>query len=208
MKKALMALMCGVAVAAWTAPAIAGSCEGCEVIKEHGFGFCDHCNKGKIYGLELTSKNLYDALTGEEGVAEDLKKSECKGCRAAAENNGSCDHCGVHVAHSKVYMSKTAHTLAMGIPMSDPKVAKGIEKCSGCASAAKNHKFCSACNVGFVGESAYKSKESHDAALAAHEVLKAAIKDTGHCDRCAVARVTDGKCAHCNVHFKGGKPVS
>ena len=96
--RGVMMLFCLASVATWTNSAFAGSCEGCSKIKTTGEGFCDHCGSGKIFGIKVTSRELYNALTGEEGMVEALKKSGCKGCKTAVEKSGACDHCRVCMA--------------------------------------------------------------------------------------------------------------
>ena len=79
--------------------------------------------------------------------------------------------------------------------------------CGGCAKHSSGAGFCSHCDVGFVAHRAFRSKERYDKALDAYETIKAAVKDAKHCEECATARLTDGKCEHCRVIFKYGKPV-
>ena len=46
----------------------------------------------------------------------------------------------------------------------------------------------------------------YDSALVAFDVIKKAVKTSAHCEKCAVAMVSDGKCGECKVSFKDGKP--
>lgn len=211
MRRKLMMLACLAAVGSFSFSAVAGDygkCKGCEKVKKAGEGFCDGCGKGVAYGLKLASRSLFDALAGTEGAIEDLKNSKCPGCKTAATTNGTCSGCKIFVANDRVYLSPAAHALARGTPITDKKVADGLEKCEGCASSAKSSSFCEGCGVGFVANRAYETKDFFLAAAKAFVTIKTAIKDTGHCEKCAVARVTDGKCTECKVSFKDGEPVS
>ena len=186
------------AMLAFAAPAMAGDCKGCKTIMEKGEGFCAHCGKGKIFDVELSSQKLYDATAGKEVQVDKMK---CGGCIKAAASNGSC--CGKSFANGKAYHSPVGHRLAMGKPYTEAKAGH----CPGCREAFASHGFCTGCEVGFVAHRLFKGKESHDAALAAHQTLVKAAEVSKKCEACAVAMVTDGKCDHCNVSFKDGKPV-
>lgn len=203
MRRVMMTAMCLAALAAWTNAAYAGNCKSCELIKKAGQGFCDHCKSGKIYGLKVASRKLYDALAGEEGKIEELKKSHCPGCKSAAAKGGSCEHCGVFVVNHRVFHSETAAALARGVKVD----AAGL-KCKGCIDAAKNHGTCEHCKTQFVADRVFHSKSFAEAAVKAYETVKQAVKDASHCEGCALARIHDGKCKDCKVSFKHGKPVS
>ncbi len=204
MRRIAMIVICFVGVAAWTGTAFAGDCKGCAKIKEKGEGFCSHCGSGKIFGVKLASKKLYDALAGDEAGIKKLKESSCTGCNTAAEKDGACKHCGLFVANGRVYRTATAQALARGKPVKE----EHLKSCYNCAKAAKEDGHCTACDVHFVAHRSYKSKTFHEAALKAYETIKAAVKDAAHCETCAVARVGDGTCKACKVSFKYGKPVS
>lgn len=208
MRRRLMMLTCMVAIGAWTAATIAGGpeCKGCAKVKTEGEGFC--CGKGKVFDLDLTNKAVYELLAGTAGQIDKLKNSPCPSCKTAATDSGVCKHCKVYVANDRVYKSPPAYVLASGKLMG-PEKSKGMgAKCAGCAQASSSGAgFCGHCNVGFVAHRAFKSKETYDKAVNAYETIEAAVKDAAHCEKCATARLTDGKCESCQVSFKYGKPV-
>jgi len=200
-----MLLACLATVSFVAADVQAGpGCKACAEIKAKGEGFCDDCGAGMIYGLELKSRLLYDALAGDAEVIDDLKKA-CPGCKKAAETDGTCEHCNIHIAHGKMYLSKCAHAVARGATVDMAKVAKS--ECPGCQEAAKSGGFCTHCNVGFVANHQYKESSFYEAAKKALETITLAVKDAGHCEQCAVARVTDGTCSQCKVTYKDGMPT-
>ena len=188
-----------------SAPALAGDygCKGCAKIKTAGEGFCDGCNSGKIFGLKLTSHKLFDSLAGSSESLEKMKNSKCSGCQEAAKTSGACDHCNVFVASGKVYKNRFAHALARGTRVDH----SAKTECTGCAKAVKTSGFCSGCDVGVVADRTFKTRGFYDAAVKAYETVKAAIKDSTHCEACSTARISDGKCEDCKVAFKDGKPI-
>lgn len=197
--RTMLVLVSVVAVAGVSTPAMAGDCEGCDLVAKNGEGF--HCGKGLMYGVDLTSKKLYDALAGHEVQIDTVK---CPGCKAAAKTNGICSHCNVGLAGGKLYHSMLSHKLAKGSPTSTEKVGQ----CFSCKTAYKKHGRCTACDVGFVSKRMYKEKGEYEAALAARTTLVAAVKLSEKCETCAVAMVSDGKCEKCNIRFKDGKRSS
>jgi hypothetical protein len=184
------------AAVVYVTPAEAGDCKGCALVAKTGEGFC--CGKGMAFGVPVSSEKLYQTLVGYKVDAAHMK---CPGCKKAAKTNGECTHCKVGMADGKAYHSTYAHTLAKGMPMPASKAAH----CGGCKTAYEKNSRCSACDVGFVAGRAFKQKSQHESAKAALEVITTAAKASSHCEACAVAMVTDGKCSHCNVAFKGGK---
>ena len=196
MVRTMLTLVASVALLGATVPAMAGGCSGCAKVAKSDDGFC--CGKGKAFGVKLASKKLYTALAGHKIDSYDIK---CPGCKKAAKTSGRCDHCNVGAADGKFYHSKVSHVLAKGKPMS----AKEAKHCSACATAHKSNSFCSGCSAGFVAGRLFRGKTIHEAALAAYKTLAKAVKASSKCEACAVAMVTDGKCAHCNVAFKDGK---
>ena len=164
-----------------------------------GDGFC--CGQGKAFGTDLTSKKLYTVLAGKSFGTDDAKKMGCPTCKSGA----NCDTC--QVAGGKRYACTVAYTLAKGKVLSAEKMAGSAGGCAGCATAIKKSGKCDHCAVGFVGGRMYPTKD-YDAAVAAHTVLVKAAKTASHCEKCAVAMVTDGSCDQCKVKFKGGKVVT
>ena len=185
-----------IAMAGAGTPAMAGGCKGCDLVAKKGEGFC--CGKGQIHGVELTSRNLYDALAGQKLEADKIK---CAGCKYAAKNNGVCSHCRVGVAGDKLYHSLLSHKLAKGQPIT----ARMASLCGGCKTAYKDHGRCTGCSVGFVSHRMFKDQADYDAALAARKTILAAAAMSKKCETCAVAMVTDGKCTKCKLSFKDGK---
>lgn len=190
-------LACVLGFVGFAAPALAAGCPGCDKVTKTGQGFC--CGKGETLGVKLTSQKLFDSL---EGKKVDKTEIKCPGCKEAAAKGGSCDSCKAYFHDGKVYKSKIAVTLAKGDPVSAEKAAK----CAGCKTAHQQSTQCTGCSVGFVAGRKYKT-EDYKVALAAHKVLAKAVETATKCEACAVAMVTDGECAHCNVSFKAGEKV-
>jgi len=209
MRRGLIVVMSLAAVAVWTVPSLAGpGCKGCAKIKKVGHGFCDHCGGGKIFGLKVKSRAVYDVLAGSAEMGEKVKASPCPGCKKAFKTNGTCAHCGISVVDGRVYKSHAAYMLASGKLVTPEKAHKMASHCKGCAEAAKNgHGFCAECNAGMVANRMFAPKAKYEEAVKAYELVKTALKDAGHCENCAIARLTDGKCPHCKVSFKGGKAI-
>ena len=180
------------------APVMAGDCVGCSKVAKHGRGFCNACEKGKAFGVDLTSKGLYDALAGS---AINKDKLKCPGCKEAAKTNGTCAHCKVTAANGKFYHSPVASVLARGTRVSAEKAAS----CSGCKTAHSEDGFCTGCSAGFVGGRMFKGEENYKAAIAAYNTLTKAASAVKKCEACAIAMVTDGTCEKCKVSFKAGK---
>ena len=195
MIRTMLTLAGVVAVLGAASPAVAGGCKGCTLVAKKGDGFC--CGKGKIYGVELTSKKLYNALAGREMATDKIR---CPGCQAAAKSSGACSHCKVAMADGKMYRSMMSHALAKGTPISEDKMG-----CGGCKTAHKAGGFCDGCGMGFVASRMFKDKAVYEVASKAYKTLTIAAKAATKCVGCAVAMVTDGKCDPCNVSFKDGK---
>ena len=106
MLRTLLTLAGVVALLGAGAPAIAGGCKGCDKVAHKGEGFC--CGKGQAFGVELTSRKLYNQL---EGHAVDTEKIKCSGCKYAAKTGGRCSHCNVGIANGKAYTSTVAHMM-------------------------------------------------------------------------------------------------
>ena len=188
-------LACVLGFAGFAVPALAAGCPGCDKVTETGQGFC--CGKGETLGVKLTSQKLFDSL---EGKTVDTTKIKCSGCKEAAAKGGSCDSCKKYFHDGKAYKSKIAVALAKGKPVSAEKAAQ----CAGCKTAHQQSTQCTGCGVGFVASRKYKS-DDYKVALAAHKVLAKAVTTAKKCEACAVAMVTDGECAQCNVSFKNGE---
>jgi len=200
MVRTTVALLSIAVFAGFQAPVRACECPGCAKVAETGEGFC--CDKGKAFGVELTSKELYDALVGHK---MDLEKHPCPGCRNAGKHNGHCAHCGTYAVNGEVYHSPVAYALAKGKPMPKELVEACPKRCDGCMKAHATNGRCEKCNVGFVADRMYESKDDYESALAAYKTLEKAAQVATHCVGCAVAMVTDGTCDQCHVKFKDGK---
>ncbi len=196
MIRTMVALLCTVVIVGAATPAVAGDCKGCKKVAMKGEGFCH--DKGQAFGVEVNSKKLYTALTGKPMNAD---KVRCPGCKAAAKDNGRCDHCNIGIANGKAYHSAVSYQLAKGTRVTAEKAAS----CSGCKTAHKSNGRCTECKVGFVGGRMFKDTDDYQAALVAHKTLRVAAKQAEKCETCAVAMVTDGECEHCKVKFKDGK---
>jgi len=206
LKRIVIALSLVLAYAS-TAPATAGGCggcKGCSKAAQSGHGPC--CGKGKAFGVALASQKLYDALAGQDVSASDVENCSCPNCKTAASCQGCCDQC--MFAGGKKYASQVAYRLAKGKPMPAELVAACPKRCDECKTAhAKNGK-CKKCGVGFVADRMFENDSDYQAALAALQLIEKAAKTAKHCEQCAVAMVTDGRCDKCNVSYKNGRMAS
>jgi hypothetical protein len=195
MLRVLATLGCAALIMGLTVPASAhDGCEGCAKVKKEGEGFC--CGHGKAFGVELSSMNLYKAVSGEEVKADEMK---CPGCKKAAHDGGEC--CGKTYVQGKVYKAPVAIVLAKGEKVSEADAAH----CEGCKKAYSDNGYCEHCGAGIVAGRLYKGKEAYQAALAAHETLAKAAAEK--CETCGIAMVTDGTCDHCKATFKNGEKI-
>jgi len=180
--------------------AVAEGCKGCKLVDKTGEGFC--CGKGRAFGVELTSKSLYEALVGH---SFESSKITCSGCKTALKSNGKCEHCHVAAANGKFYKSPVAHALAKGKPVDVKHDADAGQGCPGCEKAIHENGRCDQCKVSFVAGRMFSSEDDYKAALAAHETLEHAAAAAKQCEACSVAMVTNGTCDHCKVKFEDGK---
>ena len=199
MMRTMLTLTCVLTVAALPAVARAAACSGCKTVRDKGEGFC--CGKGQAFGVDLTSQKLHETLAGKKVNPDQMK---CTGCKSAAAANDVCKHCKTGAFDGKVYKSMVAYALAKGKPVTQKDVA-GCGGCAGCEAAHADNGLCSYCKVGFVAGRMFRGEEDYQAALAAHKTLVKAAKTAEHCEACAVAMVTDGKCTACRVSFTDGK---
>ncbi len=205
MRRGMLTVLSLAAVGVWVAPTFAGpGCPGCKAVEEKGEGFC--CGSGKIFDLKLTSKVVFDILAGDAAKVSKAKYSPCPACKEAATQGGSCEHCKLFVTDGKAYQSKAAFVLASGKPIAKETADTMSDHCPECAKAFAKNGFCTGCDAGFVAHRMFKTQKTYDEAKQAMETVQTALKDAGHCEACAVARLTDGKCEHCSVSFKNGKP--
>ncbi|MCZ6684130.1 MAG: hypothetical protein O7B26_13200 [Planctomycetota bacterium] len=195
----LRATLTALALFAFVTPAIGGEECTCKDIKKTGAGWCSECKGGAMYGVKLTSAKLYEALQGKK--VKDVEKMKCAGCKTAATKGGTCKHCKVAFHDGKSFHSPVSATLAKGKKVEPDKI-----KCKGCKSAStKGGGFCTGCDAGIVKGLSFKGKDDFKAAKNAMTTLTKAAKTVSDCEACAVAMVTDGKCAACKVQFKDGK---
>ena len=201
MVRKMMLLTCTLAVFGWTAPTIAGGCEGCEKVVKTGNGFC--CGHGQAFGVALTSQKLYDALQGAQITEADAAKCPCPDCKTAMAAHGSCDRC--KMTGKKMYGSPVAYALAKGFAYDSETVAACPKRCEQCKSAFQANGQCEHCGVGFVAGHMFEDSTAYKIARAAFDTLKKAAVAASKCEGCAIAIVTDGKCAKCDVRFQGGR---
>lgn len=184
--------------------AVAGGCKGCEKVVTTGEGFC--CGKGRCFGVPMTSKKLHAALVGHKIDASTASTSPCRDCLKSLKSYGKCDHRSLVIG--KEYGSPVSYRLAKGTPAAEEFVAPSSTPCKGCKIAFAEDGRCDSCNVGFVAGRMYEQEEDHRAALHAYKTLAKAAKVATKCEGCAIAIVTDGRCAGCNVSFKDGIQVA
>lgn len=191
-------------VYAGVASVSAGGCKGCTEMVRAGHGSC--CGKSMAYGVKLASQKLYNALAGQVLTAKDVAQCPCSDCKKAATTKESCDLC--RFAGGKLYNSGVAYALAKGQPMPAELVAACPDRCDQCKVAHKANGRCNKCNVWFVADRMFETEADYLAAVAAYKTLKKAATTTKHCEKCAVAMVTDGSCSKCNVKFENGRVAS
>jgi len=188
-----------VSVFCMAVPTLAEDCTGCKEITAKGFGFCDKCKHGVAFGVDLTSKKLYEALAGQE--VKDAAAVKCPGCQTALKTSGVCDHCKLGAANGQLYHSMVAYRLAKG----EPTTAEKAAHCPQCKKAFETGGWCSGCNMGYAGHRMFKDKAGFEAAKKAHEILASAAKASAKCEGCAAAMVQDGQCEKCKLTYKDGK---
>jgi len=183
------------------ANAQADDCTACQKMAQTGMGFCEQCGHGKAFGVDVSSKKLYDALAGEE--VKNIDEVKCEGCKTALRSNGKCTHCKVGAARHQLYKSSVAHAIAIGRYTPAEKAPK-------CPTTTEAHKdgWCESCGMGVVNGQYYKNKDMFTAASKAHETLVRAVKAAEKCEDCAVAMVLDAKCEKCKITFKNGEKQS
>lgn len=174
----------------FSAAAFAGEC--CDKSKSTD-GYC--CGTGYFAGLTIKSEKLHTALVGQKVNAYKMK---CASCKKALKTDGECKSCGVSFAGKKAYKSAAAAKLAKGKAVNVSAIS-----CPGCKKAASGAGQC--CGTNYVGQKSYKNDASYREAKEALALVKLAA--ASKCEDCAVAMVTDGKCASCNLSFKNGKPT-
>ena len=160
--------------------------------------WCSDCGVGYFAGVKLKSQDVLEALKGRTVEGGEIK---CGACKTAYASDGVCTHCSVVFADKKVYHSSVAHRLAKG----KAKDVEGIA-CPSCSRNAAGSGWCDTCKVGMVGNLAFKDKKEFEQAAEARKTLLAAAGSK--CEKCAVARVTDGKCDACKVEYKHCKKLA
>lgn len=183
----------------------------CAAAKASGSGWCADCKMGYAFGQKTRSRSVYDTLQGRLMSEEDMKKCDCAACKTAYAKDGACEACHVRFVHHTMYSSNVAAALAVGEP-----VGKDTAMCAKCKAAveknglekmAQQSGWCDGCKAGFVAGRKYATKEAFDAAKKALGLVRSAIEAADHCEGCAVAILTDGKCDDCKVSFKNGEMV-
>ena len=160
-------------------------------------GWCKDCKVGYFTGVKIKSADLFHALKGHT-VEQDAIK--CESCKKAYSSDSVCTHCKVGFAGKRSYHSWVAHRLSMGEGKSPSKMT-----CSTCKEAALEPGWCDPCKHGLVGYRAFSDKKAFAQAVEARAVLVSAASNK--CPTCAIAMITDGKCAACKVEYKDGKKL-
>lgn len=172
----------------------------CAGVRKSGEGWCRKCESGAMYGVAIKSHKLYEALQGSP--VADVSSIRCLECRKAAKSKGTCERCHLNFYEGKMYKSAIARALAEGRSFDAAK-----SKCCLCRDNSRKGvvAFCANCDAGPIGGRLYHGEAVFKKAEAALGILKAAAMTK--CEGCAIAMITDGKCDHCKVEFKGGKPT-
>lgn len=128
-----------------------------------------------------------------------------------------CPACRLYHVHGQAYGSWAAAALESGRPVpADPaavKTAGGKELCAPCVQALAagrqqdKHGFppqpyCEPCGVGVVAGRVFSGKDAYEAAQAADRALRQNSRP--HCERCAIALLTDEECRACHMRFQRG----
>ena len=160
--------------------------------------WCEGCKVGFFADISLTSQKLHGALSAAKMNPESL---ECGGCRVALEESTTC--CDRYFTRGYAYKSRFAADLARGKRIDVAKL-----ECEGCKTASGKNGWCEGCSFGLVGNYSFKDQKSHAAAVMAHAIIKKANDTVQKCESCAIAMVTDGSCATCDVSFRDGKKMT
>ena len=146
------------------------------------------------------------------GPKEKGSKGDCTCADIKKTGDGWCGHCkdgmvaSIEVKDKKLYEAMKDSSYAKCAEKGELVKASEI-KCADCKKNYESHKdgWCKKCNAGLVGHYMYKDKAAYEKADHCMTVLRNAAK--AKCDGCAVAMVTDNKCAHCKVSYKDGSKV-
>lgn len=178
----------------------ADDCTACKTMAETGSGYCEKCGHGKAFGVDVSSKKLYDTLAGME--VKNVDEVKCPGCQRALKTNGKCTECNVAAANKHFYKSMAAHAMAKG----EHVPADKAPTCPECKKAHASGGWCTACKVGFVSGRQYKTEADFEAAQKAHQIILRASRMATKCEGCGVAVALDGTCEKCNIAYLDGKP--
>lgn len=170
----------------------------CKTARVEG-GWCGDCNKGYVAGITVASRKLYDALQGKPVNEADIR---CPGCRKAMAAGGTCDSCRISYSGKQAFRSPFAAALAAGQRVKSEEIT-----CPTCRGNADQHGWCDSCKAGIVHHRVFKEREAYDRAVKAWEILAASTKELGHCEQCAIAMATNGRCEQCKESFQDGKPI-
>lgn len=185
MTRRLLVLASLLAIVGAATPTIAGDEKESTESAKKGEGFFHE--RGKVFGIALTSEKLYHVLLGEK---VDPEKVHCASCKDAIKTHGVCKEHKIGVANGRRYHSPFAYALALGDPV-DPKK---VEKCSTCKQALKDNAFCKSCNVGYAANRVFEGREAHRDGSVAYQMLMKAAELARECEVCGVARATNGNC--------------
>jgi hypothetical protein len=172
-------------------------------------GWCGPCGVGYVASVEMRSQMLFEVLDAH-GHDIDPGSIECKSCQLALKSDGFCTQCRWGFVDKKLYFSRLTYLLARGEVKDVAKLA-----CRTCAlNAAKTklpldpNRWCDRCQVGMVGNVAFKDRKEFDAASKELDRLLRAIRIADHCEFCAMALFQDSTCPKCNIAYEGGKKVA
>ncbi|MGE0479225.1 MAG: hypothetical protein AB7Q17_02015 [Phycisphaerae bacterium] len=161
-------------------------------------GWCDKCKVGYYDGVKLAFRPAYDVL---QPIAADTLAAKCEGCKKAAASNGACDTCRIRFIDKQGYKSWVAVHFAGADRFDSEK-----SKCDECKRSKAAYRSCRACGANVIGNRKFKDAKTFEAALPARMALQSA--SATKCEGCAVAVLTNGKCAKCKLEYQNGQPAA
>ena len=164
-------------------------------------GWCRPCKVGYVAAVRIPSAKLFEVLDAH-GHAIDPIQIRCSSCKKAMTTDGYCDRCRMGFIKKQAYLSKLAYLAQKGRVM-----RKSPLSCKTCLKNAKTTGWCDRCNVGIAGQLAFKTRAETEEAHRQLQILRRALRTLKRCETCAIATVCGGRCRHCDISYREGKPV-
>ncbi len=171
-------------------------------------GWCRVCRVGFVGAAEIRSKDLFDALD-PHGHDLDRALMQCPTCLDAEASDGSCELHRVGYVGGRGYFSNLTYYLARGETTDVRTLA-----CPVCRKNARRQPhdddatgWCDACNLGMVGNVAFKDRAHFEVAQKEFDKLVLSLRRLERCELCAAASFFDTRCQICDITYKDGKAV-